>query len=306
MTWRTSEFNLNSDQQACLNREQWRSGCQTATWAALTRYGQSREDAIDKILKLEDSPLPDVTKLQPHQVLIGVKILDEGIGTNGGDHRHVEDAPNLSASAPDATAAAQTAAVAVKRRQAGQCRNLFALECPQFGQVREQGGREYRAALRHGAEQLVTFAPDRGRTDQDGEFVGAAGERLCEPAEVLIDAFVDPLGRVSPAVLFRREHLHQLAAAVDAAPRAPGLVRPATRALGGLTAAPKRTSTWASSAAVWASGPVARAKSRTGRGLTTATPMPAVARALATATSRPPVAATITRSAGFQVVSATQ
>jgi len=32
---------------------------------------------------------------------------------------------------------------------------------------------------------------------------------------VLIDAFVDHLGRVGPAVLFRREHLHQLAAAVD-------------------------------------------------------------------------------------------
>jgi hypothetical protein len=30
----------------------------------LSRYGQSREDAIDNILTLEDSPLPDVTKLQ--------------------------------------------------------------------------------------------------------------------------------------------------------------------------------------------------------------------------------------------------
>jgi hypothetical protein len=30
-----------------------------------------------------------------------------------------------------------------------------------------------------------------------------------------IDALVDHLGRVSPAVFFRREHLNQLAAAVD-------------------------------------------------------------------------------------------
>jgi hypothetical protein len=30
---------------------------------------------------------------------------------------------------------------------------------------------------------------------------------------VLINAFVDHLGRVGPAVLFRREHLNQLAAA---------------------------------------------------------------------------------------------
>src|SRR5271154_2365254 len=39
----------------------------------LRRYGQTREDAIDNILKLEDSPLPDVTKLQPHDVLVGVR-----------------------------------------------------------------------------------------------------------------------------------------------------------------------------------------------------------------------------------------
>jgi NADPH2:quinone reductase len=39
----------------------------------LTRYGQSREDAIDNILKLADSPLPDVMKLQAHDVLVGVR-----------------------------------------------------------------------------------------------------------------------------------------------------------------------------------------------------------------------------------------
>ena len=39
----------------------------------LTQYGESREDAIDKVLKLEDLPLPDVTKLAPHDVLVGVR-----------------------------------------------------------------------------------------------------------------------------------------------------------------------------------------------------------------------------------------
>ena len=39
----------------------------------LARYGQSREEAVDKILKLEDAPLPDVTNLQPHDVLVGVR-----------------------------------------------------------------------------------------------------------------------------------------------------------------------------------------------------------------------------------------
>src|ERR1700722_12913964 len=39
----------------------------------LARYGQSREDAIDNVLKLEDSPRPDVTELQAHDVLVSVR-----------------------------------------------------------------------------------------------------------------------------------------------------------------------------------------------------------------------------------------
>lgn len=39
----------------------------------LARYGQSHEDAVDNILRLEDSPLPDVTKLEPYDVLVGVR-----------------------------------------------------------------------------------------------------------------------------------------------------------------------------------------------------------------------------------------
>lgn len=39
----------------------------------LARYGASREDAIDNILQLEVSLFPDVTKLQQHDVLVGVR-----------------------------------------------------------------------------------------------------------------------------------------------------------------------------------------------------------------------------------------
>src|SRR6266481_7394070 len=63
-------------------------------------------------------------------------------------------------------------------------------------------------------EQLVALAPDRGLADQTGEFVVEPGEPLFQPADVLINAFVDHLGRIGPAILFRREHLNQLPAAV--------------------------------------------------------------------------------------------
>jgi NADPH:quinone reductase len=39
----------------------------------LTRYAQTREEAIDSILQLEDSPLPEAMKLQPREVLVAVR-----------------------------------------------------------------------------------------------------------------------------------------------------------------------------------------------------------------------------------------
>src|SRR5271166_1035823 len=99
-------------------------------------------------------------------------------------------------------------------RQPGQRGDLFAIKCAQLGQVREQGGREHLADSGHRAKQLVAFTPDRGLLDQTGEFVVEPGEPLFQPADVLINTFMDHLGRVSPAVLFGGEHLNQLAAAV--------------------------------------------------------------------------------------------
>ncbi|WP_288903554.1 NADPH:quinone oxidoreductase family protein [uncultured Sneathiella sp.] len=39
----------------------------------LSKFGQDREDAIENILALEASPTPEVGKLQPHDVLIGIR-----------------------------------------------------------------------------------------------------------------------------------------------------------------------------------------------------------------------------------------
>src|SRR5208282_6193442 len=109
---------------------------------------------------------------------------------------------DLSAPTPDTTATAEATAVAVKGRQPSQRGDLFAIKCAQLGQVREQGGREHLADSGHRAKQLVAFAPDRGLADQSGEFVVEPGEPLFQPADVLVDTFMDDLGRVSPAVLF--------------------------------------------------------------------------------------------------------
>jgi hypothetical protein len=88
-----------------------------------------------------------------------IEASDGGIAADSRDRRHVQDASDLGASAPDATTAAQATAVTVKRRQARQGGDLLAIEFSQFGQVCKQGPRQYCANPRYGPQQLITFAP---------------------------------------------------------------------------------------------------------------------------------------------------
>jgi hypothetical protein len=95
------------------------------------------------------------------------------------------------------------------------------------------------------------------------------------------------------AVPFRHQHLEQLAPARHQGAEVPGGLVGRGRT-GGRTASAKRAIAAASSRSVFASRPVARAKARTWRGLTTATGRPAAARAAARRTSTPPVASSTT------------
>jgi hypothetical protein len=90
-----------------------------------------------------------------------VELLDDWIGANRRQRRHVEYAPDLSASASYVTLTMLFAAVAIKRSNSYQSGNLLALGHPQLGQVREQSAREYIADCGHGAQQLIASALER-------------------------------------------------------------------------------------------------------------------------------------------------
>ena len=62
---------------------------------------------------------------------------DGGIAANARYRCHIEDAPDLGASTPDATAAAHVSTVAVKWREPGQRGDLFSIELSQFRQLCE-------------------------------------------------------------------------------------------------------------------------------------------------------------------------
>src|SRR6185437_5140703 len=53
---------------------------------------------------------------------------DSRIAANSRHRRHIQDAPDLGASAPDTTAAAHASTVAVKWRQPGESGDLFAIK----------------------------------------------------------------------------------------------------------------------------------------------------------------------------------
>jgi hypothetical protein len=103
---------------------------------------------------------------------------DGQIAADSCDRRQVQDAPDLGASAPYETAAAHAAAISIERRQASQRGDLLAIESSQLRQVGEQGSRQHCADTRHRTQQLVTFSPQRGITNQGAEFVIEATEAL--------------------------------------------------------------------------------------------------------------------------------
>src|SRR6185312_2038127 len=115
---------------------------------------------------------------------------DSRIAANSRHRRHIQDAPDLGASAPDTTAAAHASTVAVKWRQPGESGDLFAIKHSQFRQLREQSTREHLADPGHGTQQFVTLTPQRSVANQLGEFIVEAGQTLFQPPDVLIDATV--------------------------------------------------------------------------------------------------------------------
>src|SRR6476659_1116657 len=198
---------------------------------------------------------------------------------------HVQHAPDVGPAAPDHPAPAEGSAVTGDWRQAGQGRDAAAVEPPQFRQIGDEGTGGDGADAGDGAEQIVRFAPDRGRPDQGREVLIEAAQGLLEPGDVGIEVPLQAAIAQEPApVVLGAEHVDELAAAGDAFAQRGGLL------IGdGAGRRPhrlrKESMIRASSVSVLASCPVARAKSRIWRGLTTATGSAALARVAATGTS---------------------
>ena len=154
--------------------------------------------------------------------------------------------------------------------------------------TRQQGPRDDGPDARDTLQQLVMFPPDRAGVNRGGQVLIELGEMLLEPVDVLLNLASHHTRGTAPAIFLRREHLDQLAAPRDQRRHccvlASGRGRPRAAPL-------RQTGPRAAhrGASVLAKRPVARAKSRTWRGFTTATGKPAVASAPLSRTAKPPV-----------------
>src|SRR5215212_7950705 len=111
------------------------------------------------------------------------------------------------------------------------------------------------------------------------------------PGEVLVDSLTATVG-------FHADHLEDLAPPLPTSSARCPLSGSGRGRVGGLTRSAKRAITSASSVSVLARRPIALAKARIWRGLTTQSGSPAPARAAATVASKPPVASRTTRATG--------
>jgi hypothetical protein len=144
----------------------------------------------------------------PRARKLDVKVLDDWIGTNRGDHGHIQDAPDLGARPPQIQRLPRKLPLSrLKGASPTSAAICLRLSAPSSGKRASRVVESTFPTPGHRAQQLVALAPDRGLADQTGEFVVEPGEPLFQPADVLIKAFVDHLRQIGPAILFRREHL---------------------------------------------------------------------------------------------------
>ena len=92
-----------------------------------------------------------------------VECFERRIPITSTQRRHVEHVADTRATAPDATAPFELAAIEVIGRKPDESGNLFAAHLAELGQERDQRATQYGAYPRHGSEQPETMGESRHR-----------------------------------------------------------------------------------------------------------------------------------------------
>jgi hypothetical protein len=231
----------------------------------------------------------------PHRTQALIETSNDGIEACGDDRCHIEGGTHLSPPTPDRAATAQRAAIPIERRDADERGNLFVRQRPQFREICQQRGRQDRADAGHTPQEFILLPPDRTLPERLGQVGVGLVQGPFQPDDVGPQLFANHHAGAGHAVLLRREHLDELATARDQGRQ---LLRLGSGQGSGRTTSAKWANTCASSASVFANRPVALAKSRICRGLTTTTGRPAAANAPVSGSSTPPVASTTIKVGG--------
>src|SRR5687767_8987623 len=207
-----------------------------------------------------------------------VELLDGGVVAGGDQGTHVEGDSNRGSTAPHLPLTTPLAGIPVEGGDSHQSREALVGELAQFGQFGEERARQDRADTGNALEERLVLL--EGGAPLDGLLEVGIGslDLLLEPLHVRPDSLGESLlPRHLEAIVFGGEHREQLTPPGEYGLQSLGF-RVGKGAFGeGSTARARRARTKASILSVLASLPMALAKSRACRGLTTATAIPAEA-----------------------------
>ena len=198
-------------------------------------------------------------------------LADDGIAPDGGHGGHVQHLANAGPAAPASRGPLDLAAIAVQRSDADKGSDLLAVQAAELRQLGQQGSGADRTDARNRAQQVFLLSPGRTGADRLVDVVVGPRNASSSQSMCFLSAFfirsVAAIDRrffsiVSMSTIWRRRLRSSSSSLASGVGRGRG---------SGRMASANRAKTRASIWSVLASTPVALAKSRTCRGLTTAT-----------------------------------
>ena len=125
--------------------------------------------------------------------------------------RHIENGSYGSPSTPNCALASEGAAITIKGGHSDKGRDLFTIQSAQFGEMRQQGGRENRANGGDAFEKIVLLSPDRALADSLPQFSVDVSQLAFKPKNVGLDSLSDGLDPDDPeTIALRGDHLDHL------------------------------------------------------------------------------------------------
>src|SRR5688572_19860658 len=146
-----------------------------------------------------------------------VEVSQHRVMANAGKRSHIYQVANVSSATIDVSSASAVTAVAIERGDPHQLADLLSVELAQLRQFCDTGQGHQGTDTGHTEEYLVFAFPDRRLFYLLFELLIECLDAIFEPVDMFLDFLSDRRtdGRRTSTILFRGQHLHQLATTIQ-------------------------------------------------------------------------------------------